>query len=197
MRREVFQNSGGVSGNYGNNQTCIFLIQPGGGGSAITLSFSDFSTENIANTDVLRVYDGVDATGTLLGEFWGVTMPPDLVANSGSMFLRWTSDASNTYPGYIASWTSAVFTPTPTNTPTSTPNRYTDTYSDRYTDTYTYLHANFIPKTPTETLTPTRNSHSDRYSFAADSDGYAYTDIYTYSNQYTYHDVDSSSTCHH
>ncbi len=104
-------NSGGVNSNYGNSKSCTFLIQPGGGGSTVTLSFAQFNTENVSNSDHLTVYDGINSSGVMLGDFWGPTMPSNLTANSGSMFLQWSSDGSNTYPGYIASWTSEVYAP--------------------------------------------------------------------------------------
>ena len=104
--------SGGVNSNYLDNEICSFLIQPGVGSSTVTLSFSQFNTENSSGTDLLSVYDGINATtGTLLGAFWGVTKPANLTAYSGSMYIEWTSDVSNTYPGYIASWTSEVYFP--------------------------------------------------------------------------------------
>ena len=152
--------SGGSSSNYRNNEACSFLIQPGGGGSTIVLSFTEFNTENLSGTDILRVYDGADANGILLGEFWGITLPADLTATSGSMFLRWASDSSNTFPGYYASWTSIVYTPTPSNTPTSTPTNTptltpSNTPTETSTPTITFTATPTVTPTPTETLTPT------------------------------------------
>jgi parallel beta-helix repeat protein len=96
--------SGGAIGYYGNSENCSFLISPGGNPAQITLSFSDFVVE--PDWDVLRVYDGTDTSGTLLGSFSGFSLPSDVVATSGSMYLSFSSDYIFTYPGFTASWTS-------------------------------------------------------------------------------------------
>ncbi len=126
--------SGGVNSNYGNNESCSFLIQPGGGGSKITLSFAQFTTENIS--DHLTIYDGTDDnSGVFLGDFWGPTLPANLTAYSGSMFLQWSSDTSNTFPGYIASWTSEVYAPSIVLTKTASVSSV-DTAGDVITYTF-------------------------------------------------------------
>jgi hypothetical protein len=96
--------SGGAAGNYGDNENCSFLISPGGSPAQITLSFSAFSTES--GWDGLLVYDGTDASGTLLGSFSGFSPPSDVVATSGSIYLSFSSNFFNNYPGFTASWTS-------------------------------------------------------------------------------------------
>ena len=97
--------SGGPSGEYQNNEDCTFLISPSGSPSTITLSFSSFETESWADT--LDVYDGTDTSGVLLGHLDGSSIPSDLTASSGSMFLRFQSDWGETHPGFAATWTSS------------------------------------------------------------------------------------------
>lgn len=99
------QDSGGNSGNYGNTESCQFLIQPPSGGN-ITLSFSSFDYE--ANYDYVRVYDGTSTRSLLLGEFTGTSLPADVIASSGSMLILHTTDRSVTEPGFTATWASGV-----------------------------------------------------------------------------------------
>jgi PKD repeat protein/subtilisin-like proprotein convertase family protein len=98
--------SGGPLGNYSNNENCGFLIQPPCA-DEITLSFSQFVVENYY--DYLRVYDGVDATGTLLLTATGGVLPNTVTATSGSMFLRFTSNNWTTYSGFEAQWTTVQY----------------------------------------------------------------------------------------
>ncbi len=98
--------SGGPDGPYGNNENCFFLIEPCA--SSVTLKFSEF---NLANSGhFLKVYDGVDQNGTLLGTFSSSSGLPGgtngLTANSGSMYLSWTTSATGSAGGFAATWTS-------------------------------------------------------------------------------------------
>ncbi len=102
--------SGGPVGSYGNNENCDFLIEPCA--SSVTLKFTEFSLANAAH--VLRVYDGRDATGTLLGTFSSTSGLPGgtngLTANSGAMYLTWQTSATGTASGFAARWTSVADT---------------------------------------------------------------------------------------
>lgn len=102
--------SGGPTANYSNSENCSFLIQPTCA-SAITLNFTGFSTQ--LNQDVLRIYDGIDATGALLLTHSGTTIPAAVTANSGSMFVQFNSSLSTNSTGFSASWTSTVVTGIP------------------------------------------------------------------------------------
>jgi hypothetical protein len=92
---------GGSAGNYSNNQNCSFLIQSADGGD-ITLSFSTFNYENYY--DNLYVYDGTSTSGTLLGKLTNTSIPSDLTATSGAMYILHDSDYSITRSGFAATW---------------------------------------------------------------------------------------------
>jgi MSHA biogenesis protein MshQ len=94
----------GGSSNYSNNQTCGFLIQPAGAGD-ITLSFSAFEYEY--RYDYLRVYDGTSTSGSLLGSFTGSSVPSDVTATSGAMYVVHDTDYSSTRAGFVATWSTA------------------------------------------------------------------------------------------
>ncbi|MFK7916193.1 MAG: DUF6701 domain-containing protein [Pseudomonadales bacterium] len=96
--------SGGSSGSYSDNENCGFLIQPSDPGD-ITLSFSAFSYEN--TYDFVRVYDGTSSAGTLLGSFTGSSLPPDLIASSGAMYVVSDTDGSVQASGFVADWSTA------------------------------------------------------------------------------------------
>ena len=106
---ETVYDSGGASGSYSNYDNCGFLIQPSSSPTSITLSFSQFAVET--NYDFLYVYDGTSASGTFLGKFTGGSLPNNVTATSGSMYLRFVSDYIYSYQGFTASWTSLSVIP--------------------------------------------------------------------------------------
>lgn len=106
----LLYDSGGPTGNYQNSENCSLLISPVCA-SSITLSFSTFQTEN--GFDYLRVYDGTNASGTLLMNLSGTSSPAPVTATSGSMFISWSSDGSVIYSGIAASWASVITSSSP------------------------------------------------------------------------------------
>jgi len=104
--RGTFYDSGGSTGNYGNNQTLTTVICPGnGGGSHVRLSFSGI---DLATGDALCFYDGPDVTAPLLA--CAAEYPPGqpfivqaTAANaSGCLTVVFTSNASGTATGWAA-----------------------------------------------------------------------------------------------
>ncbi len=103
---QVFD-SGGPFNNYGDNESCGFLIQPSGGTGMITLTFTNFGMDS---TDNLKVYDGTNASGVPLHTSTGFTnwmLPPTLYATSGAMYLVFTSSFQWNANGFEASWTAS------------------------------------------------------------------------------------------
>lgn len=111
--------NGGAAGPYSDNMNCGFLIQPDCA-DAVTLAFTSFATQ--AGSDFVRVYNGTDATGTLLGAFSGTNVPAPVTANSGSMYVLFTSNSTITNTGFIANWSSDLFTSAPTGVFTASDN---------------------------------------------------------------------------
>lgn len=102
----LFDESGGSS-NYSNNTNCSLLIDPCA--SSVSLKFSTFQVADAG--DILYIYDGQDAqTGTLIGAYSNTSGLPGgnigLTANSGKMFLVWTTNASGVAAGFDAEWNS-------------------------------------------------------------------------------------------
>ncbi|MGK5085277.1 CUB domain-containing protein [Bdellovibrionota bacterium FG-1] len=92
--------SGGAGADYNPSENCGFLISSLGD---ITASFDSFGTEN--NYDFVRIYDGSNASGRLLGSFSGSITPGNQTATSGQMYVAFTSDGSVQGTGFVMHWT--------------------------------------------------------------------------------------------
>jgi len=99
--------SGGPSGNYGNEERSTYLIQPSGA-TSISLNFTTYSLEN--GWDYLWIYDGNSPNNALIGVFSG-TSPGIITAYTGAVYLEFRSDCSTTAPGWAATYTASVTPP--------------------------------------------------------------------------------------
>ena len=97
---------GSGSTSYNNNSSCTWLIQPTSNG-VITLNFNSFSTES--GYDYLRIYDGNSTSATLLGTYSGTSLPPSITSSGNSLFLRFTTDGSQTRAGWNVTYSSCSF----------------------------------------------------------------------------------------
>lgn len=101
---------GSGSANYGNNSSCKWVIAPAGA-TQISLNFTAFETE--VTYDIVTIYDGPDDTYPVLANWWGNTLPPTIstTAGVGAMCVKFTSDATDTFGGWSANYTSVMSTP--------------------------------------------------------------------------------------
>jgi gliding motility-associated-like protein len=99
-----FVDSGGVSGNYANNENITTTICPVTPGDLVTVTFTSFNTES--GFDFLRIYDGNSIAAPLLGTYAGTAIPPAFTssATNGCLTFRFTSDGSVVRAG----WTSNI-----------------------------------------------------------------------------------------
>ncbi|MCX6305700.1 MAG: C10 family peptidase [Bacteroidetes bacterium] len=89
---------------YQDNTSCNWLIQPDDSVATITLSFTQFKT---ATGDVVKVYDGANASATLIGTYTGaLTSMPSVTSTGPKMFITFTTDGSGTEQGWKAKYTS-------------------------------------------------------------------------------------------
>ncbi len=96
------EDGSGPMADYQNNTNCSWLIAPDDSVNNITLSFSAFST---AANDMVKVYDGADASAPLIGSFSGVlTTLPAVTSTGPHMFITFTTDGSGTAPGWKAKY---------------------------------------------------------------------------------------------
>ena len=102
-----FVDSGGPSGNYGNNANITTTICPTNVGDLVTVAFTSFSTEG--GLDQLRIYDGNNASAPLLGTYSGNVIPPTFTSNAanGCLTFVFTTDGSVTLAGWLANVTCA------------------------------------------------------------------------------------------
>ena len=100
-----FVDSGGVSGNYANNENITTVICPTNPGELVTVTFTSFNTE--AGFDFLRIYDGNSTAAPLLGTFAGTALPPTFTstAANGCLTFNFTSDGSVVRAGWTANVT--------------------------------------------------------------------------------------------
>jgi gliding motility-associated-like protein len=104
----TFHDSGGPSGNYGNNETFVTTLCPIGGAGAGPLTSVTFTAWSVAPGpgDQLFVFDGATDSGTPLaigsssnslnGQSFTATAP------DGCLTFRWESDGSGTAAGWTA-----------------------------------------------------------------------------------------------
>lgn len=96
--------SGGATGNYSDDERELYLIQPTGGASVISLTFTVFDLE--LNWDYMYIYDGTTTDDPLIGIYTGTTNPTTISSTGGSILLEFRSDCATTAPGWEVSWTS-------------------------------------------------------------------------------------------
>jgi len=100
----IFYDSGGPDNTYQPGEDLTLTINPSTPGGKVKLIFTLFDTEN--NYDFLKIYDGPSVNSPLLGNYSGVTMPPETVASmengTGALTFRFTSDGSAQGAGWAA-----------------------------------------------------------------------------------------------
>ena len=127
-----FVDSGGTTGNYGNNAvnlTTVICPTVISGPDAVTVTFTAFNTQ--AATDILTVFDGDTNSATLLASLSGTTLPPSFTSShpTGCLTFVFNSNATTNAAGWLANVTCApkpgCSAPTVLTTPTFTHNSAT------------------------------------------------------------------------
>src|SRR6218665_2373067 len=113
----TFYDGGGGSANYANNQnvTTTFCSNAG---NCLQVVFSSFNTE--LNYDFLYIYNGSSTAAPLIGTYTGVNSPGTIIASSGCLTFRFTSDGSTVRAGWAATISCVTCG---TTVPGSPPNR--------------------------------------------------------------------------
>ncbi|MEZ4918436.1 MAG: T9SS type A sorting domain-containing protein [Saprospiraceae bacterium] len=94
--------SGGIAGDYSDNEDYTELICPNAVGEVVYMDFPSFKTQN---GDVLYIHDGTDINAPLIGSFEGtISSFPTIEATNGTgcLTLHFVSDAMNTKEGWEA-----------------------------------------------------------------------------------------------
>ncbi|MEC4051054.1 choice-of-anchor L domain-containing protein [Flavobacterium sp. SUN046] len=101
----IFTDSGGATGNYGNQENTPTLICPSSPIDIVKVTFSKFRTRS--PYDILTVYDGSNSTNPLIGSFTGNlnnALPGPIVSTvpGGCLYFVFTSDYASVREGWIA-----------------------------------------------------------------------------------------------
>lgn len=107
----TFYDSGGPTGNYGDDERQLFLINPPGA-TSITLTVNSFDLE--LNWDYMYVYDGNSLSSPLIGTYTGTTIPATITSTGGEMLIQFRSDCSTIDSGWNISWNSSSTSIAPT-----------------------------------------------------------------------------------
>ncbi len=94
--------------NYGNGESMSGIIAPTGAFS-IRLQFTFFNTELGYDFVTIKSCTAIDCfQNSLLSSNSGSTVPAPVTSDTGVMMIQWRSDASVTYSGWAATWSSVL-----------------------------------------------------------------------------------------
>jgi hypothetical protein len=94
-------NYGCTNNLYKNNLNCSWTIIPSGVDS-IHLNFK--SLFDIKSGDYIKVYNGSDATASLIGSYNNDNLPPELISSGSAMYIEFVTDDHDTGLGFQARW---------------------------------------------------------------------------------------------
>jgi len=100
----LFRSENWPNGTYPPNANCEWAIYQDEGLS-LTLEFLNFTLEASENckSDYVEVYQGdTDDEANLVGRYCGQTPPAAITATGNALFVRFVSDASVNYQGFLA-----------------------------------------------------------------------------------------------
>ena len=93
-----------LSTSYTNNMDCRWNLSSN---AKIELAFLHFHTE--LSADFVTVYDGGSSSSPRIGTFSGSSLPSRIQSSSRNLYVRFTSDASRTYQGFLAHYRGKMF----------------------------------------------------------------------------------------
>jgi hypothetical protein len=93
---------GSGSANYNNDSYCEFLLTSELPNAQIELSFDMFATEE--NVDILKIYDGENASAQLILTHSGNTIPSNIKASGANLFLVFETNGTSTANGWVANY---------------------------------------------------------------------------------------------
>ena len=122
----TFYDSGLAAANYTDDERKLWLFQPSGGATSVSMSFTSFSLEN--NYDYLFIYDGNSVNSTLIGKYTSTVSPGTINSTGPNLLVEFRSDCATTAAGWAATYTTnGVGTPTTTADVTSPTTQITTT----------------------------------------------------------------------
>ena len=124
--------SGGPDENYGPNETYIFTICPEFPSACIELNFNYYHID--FTEDEIVIYDGPDENSPVVGTVTGTGSNPEswggvckrFTATSGCLTVKFTSNATEEFEGFLAEWKCSPV-PCKTYTQPTIQNQFTET----------------------------------------------------------------------
>ncbi|XP_061178089.1 cubilin-like [Saccostrea echinata] len=93
---------------YNHRSECVWTITvPAGDTITLTFTTIDIEFDTTCGYDFVEVRDGPNEMSPLFNKFCGTTLPAPLTTTGNVMFIRFSSDASQTGQGFRATWTTA------------------------------------------------------------------------------------------
>lgn len=109
----TFYDSGLAAANYANDERKLWLFQPSGGATSVSMNFTSFSLENAY--DYLFIYDGNNVNAPLIGKYTSTVSPGNINSTGANLLVEFRSDCATTAAGWVATYTTnGVGTPTTT-----------------------------------------------------------------------------------
>lgn len=100
----TFYDTGGATANYGNDERKLWLFQPTGGATSVSMNFTSFNIEN--NFDYMFIYDGNSVNSTLIGKYTGTVSPGNINSTGPNLLIEFRSDCATNNAGWAATYTS-------------------------------------------------------------------------------------------
>ena len=97
---DTIYDTGGASGDYGNNELITVTVFPENPGDVVTFTFLSFNTESCC--DDMTLYNGPDTSSAVVGTYAGTTIPDPITSTdvSGALTFVFDSDGSINASGY-------------------------------------------------------------------------------------------------
>ncbi|XP_053120680.1 cubilin [Hemicordylus capensis] len=96
---------------YPNNQNCSWIIRAQEPFNHVTLSFTDFVTEDIrrnCTTDYVEIREGDNDGAPLQGRYCGTTMPHPVTSFGSALFINFVSNNAITAKGFHATFAAST-----------------------------------------------------------------------------------------
>jgi hypothetical protein len=97
----TFYDSGGSTGNYGDDERKFYLFTKAGA-TNISLSFTSFNLES--GYDKLFIYNGGSINSPLVAQYSGTVNPAPITSVNDSVLVEFRSDCATTKPGWVANY---------------------------------------------------------------------------------------------
>ena len=110
---DIFFDSGGEFGNYGDNENLVTTICPQNSDEFIILNFTFFSTQLGITPDTMNIYDGDDTSATLIGSYAGTGSPGTVSASTSNTSGCLTIEFISSDGGNLNGWEAEILCATP------------------------------------------------------------------------------------